>query len=155
MQLISGNLFANMVGELNIIEWSLYRELNMIEWLYREFPSHIKIVNHCVRDKQKVCRTDNNLVLSLWMTDHFFPLTIGFFYLRQNKRLNKQSRRRWFQTPWRSLWRDCNGVVCGVATLIRKMSPNWRNFRQRLYRKLWKWKFSVQLVTKILSTWRN
>ena len=31
-----------------------------------------------------------------------------FFDLRPNKRLSKQSRRRWFKTPSRSLWRHCN-----------------------------------------------
>ena len=31
-----------------------------------------------------------------------------FFDIRQNKRLSKQSRRRWFDTPSRSLWRHCN-----------------------------------------------
>ena len=30
-----------------------------------------------------------------------------FFDLRLNKRLSKQSIRRWFQTPSRSLWRHC------------------------------------------------
>ena len=30
-----------------------------------------------------------------------------FFYLRLNKRLSKQPRRRWFETPSRSLWRHC------------------------------------------------
>ena len=30
-----------------------------------------------------------------------------FFDLRLNKRLNKQSWRRWFETPSRSLWRHC------------------------------------------------
>ena len=30
------------------------------------------------------------------------------FYLRPSKRLNKQSGRRWFETPSRSLWRHCN-----------------------------------------------
>ena len=33
-----------------------------------------------------------------------------FFDLRLNKRLSKQSRRRWFETPSRSLWRHCNVV---------------------------------------------
>ena len=33
-----------------------------------------------------------------------------FFDLRLNKRLSKQSRRRWFETPSRSLWRHCNAV---------------------------------------------
>ena len=32
-----------------------------------------------------------------------------FFYLRLNKRLSKQSWRRWFETPSRLLWRHCNG----------------------------------------------
>ena len=31
-----------------------------------------------------------------------------FFDLRLNRRL---SRRRWFETPWRSLWRHCNDVI--------------------------------------------
>ena len=31
-----------------------------------------------------------------------------FFDLRLNKRLSKPSRRRWFETPSRSLWRSCN-----------------------------------------------
>ena len=31
-----------------------------------------------------------------------------FFDLRLNKRLSKQQRRRWFETPSRSLWRHCN-----------------------------------------------
>ena len=31
-----------------------------------------------------------------------------FFDLRLNKRLSKHSRRQWFKTPSRSLWRHCN-----------------------------------------------
>ena len=31
-----------------------------------------------------------------------------FFDLRLNKQLSKQSRRRWFETPSRSLWRHCS-----------------------------------------------
>ena len=31
-----------------------------------------------------------------------------FFDVRMNKRLSKQSRCRWFKTPWRSLLRHCN-----------------------------------------------
>ena len=31
-----------------------------------------------------------------------------FFALRLNKRLSKQFRRRWFETPSRPLWRHCN-----------------------------------------------
>ena len=35
-----------------------------------------------------------------------------FFDLRLNKQLSKQSKRRWFGTPWRSLWSHCNDE-CG------------------------------------------
>ena len=46
-----------------------------------------------------------------------------FFDLRLNKRLSKQSRRRWFETPSCSLWRHCNAltiyIVLGVALSIR------------------------------------
>ena len=36
-----------------------------------------------------------------------------FFYLHPNERLSKQSRRRWFEAPSRSLWRHCNGIRDG------------------------------------------
>ena len=42
-----------------------------------------------------------------------------FFDLHLNKRLSKQSKHRWFETPSHSLWRHCNVkfVICtwGVA----------------------------------------
>ena len=38
-----------------------------------------------------------------------------FFDLRLNKRLSKQSRRRWFETPSRSLWRHCNVEGCRLC----------------------------------------
>ena len=41
-----------------------------------------------------------------------------FFDLRLNKRLCKQSRRRWFETPSLSLWRHCN-VVPNSDPVIR------------------------------------
>ena len=34
-----------------------------------------------------------------------------FFYLRLNKPLSKQWRRRWFETPSRSLWRHYNEII--------------------------------------------
>ena len=33
-----------------------------------------------------------------------------FFAMRLNKRVNKQSRRQWFETPSCSLWRHCNNM---------------------------------------------
>ena len=34
-----------------------------------------------------------------------------FFDVRLNKRLSKRSRCRWFETLWRSLWRDVNVML--------------------------------------------
>ena len=54
-----------------------------------------------------------------------------FFDLRLNKRLNKQSRPRWFETPLRSLWRHCNvnSKPCSQALAIglkmRNISRPW------------------------------
>ena len=45
-----------------------------------------------------------------------------FFDLRLNKWLSKQSRRRWFETPSRSLWRHCN-----VKLLALSGSLKWEN----------------------------
>ena len=39
-----------------------------------------------------------------------------FFDLRLNKRLRKQSIRRWLETPWHWLWRHCNDA--GMMILI-------------------------------------
>ena len=48
-----------------------------------------------------------------------------FLDLRLNKRLSKQSRRRWFETSSHSLWRHCNdGMnirchVCSLSCLVK------------------------------------
>ena len=41
-----------------------------------------------------------------------------FFRLRLNKRLSKQSRRRWFETPSRSLWRHRNDEYMQVVYIF-------------------------------------
>ena len=42
-----------------------------------------------------------------------------FFDMRLNKRLSKQSRRLWFQTPSHSLWRHCNdSYICPLALVV-------------------------------------
>ena len=38
------------------------------------------------------------------------------FDLYLNRRLSKQSRRRWFETPSRSLWRHCNEITIAFST---------------------------------------
>ena len=88
-----------------------------------------------------------------------------FFDLRLNKRLSKHSRRLWFSTPSRSLWRHCNVHVKFVWSCWRltantaslpplmatlemfftqsQMSSFWQHFRNWLYRKLSNWQFKV------------
>ena len=60
------------------------------------------------------------------------PLTRSsdvFFYLRPNKRLNKQSICRWFETSLRSLWRHCNvgeKIICWppVTYFTKEVNPS-------------------------------
>ena len=52
-----------------------------------------------------------------------------FFDLRLNKRLSKQSWGFWFETPLRSLWRQCNGIYESIRrshglTLLGLGPPN-------------------------------
>ena len=49
-----------------------------------------------------------------------------FFDLPLNKRLSKQSRRRWFETPLRLLWRHCNELY-PVTLHIVSVSPSTVN----------------------------
>ena len=48
-----------------------------------------------------------------------------FFDLHPNKRLSKQSWGRWFETPSRPLWRQCNvsGIYWEVSTKMSPLSP--------------------------------
>ena len=48
-----------------------------------------------------------------------------FFDLRLNKRLSKQSRRRWFETPSHSLRRHCN-VMCWNLEAKTKWPPVYK-----------------------------
>ena len=41
-----------------------------------------------------------------------------FFGLLLNKRLSKQPRRRWFETPSPSLWRHCDGLIYILHLLL-------------------------------------
>ena len=51
-----------------------------------------------------------------------------FFYLRLNKRLSKQSRSRWFETPSRSLWRHCNVVRHRMMHSCNKQRNGYAQF---------------------------
>ena len=55
-----------------------------------------------------------------------------FFDLRLNKRLSKQSRRRWFETLSSSLWRHCNDLN--------------QNFKHDWGKSVWKSRFKMSLI---------
>ena len=50
-----------------------------------------------------------------------------FFDLRLNKRLSKQSRRRGFAMPLRSLWRHCNDFSLHTQTEIETINRNFKS----------------------------
>ena len=72
-----------------------------------------------------------------------------FFDLRMNKRLSKQSIRRWFETPSHSLWHHCNDSDITHEVL--------RDFAK--YRRIFKWRYPVRksdtesLIT--IETWKK
>ena len=63
-----------------------------------------------------------------------------FFGMRLNKRLNKQTRCRWFETPWHSLCCHCNAIHqgyftgTGATTWLTRMPGNWPEKYRPIYR---------------------
>ena len=53
-----------------------------------------------------------------------------FFHLRLNRRLSKQSRRRWFETPSRLSWRHCNVQCQDYAVTVMIHSVSWEEIRR-------------------------
>ena len=79
-------------------------------------------LNKCEHELHMMTPSDGNILTSLAFCERNPPVTGGFpsqrpvtqsfdvfFDVRQNKRRSKQSRYWWFETPWHSLWRHCNG----------------------------------------------
>ena len=69
-----------------------------------------------------------------------------FFDLRPNKRLSKQLRRWWFETPLRS-WRHCNTKQCSISVFHCFELSNWSNkswFSPKYLAELWGPKARVQ-----------
>ena len=65
------------------------------------------------------------------------PVTRSFdvcFDQRLNKRLSKQSRCRWFETPSCSLWRHCNGPNEAPPDMISVSLVLFAKFRMSIWR---------------------
>ena len=64
------------------------------------------------------------------------PVTRSFdVFFDQNKRLSKQSKRRWFETPSWLLWRRCNEDTRPLSqgwrlSVFNATKPVWRNFNK-------------------------
>ena len=65
---------------------------------------------------------------SQWLLKWSFDV---FYDMRQNKRRSKQWRRRWFETPSHSVWRQCNGKRNWNRHDL-KMDENYLHFQQIL-----------------------
>ena len=69
-----------------------------------------------------------------------------FFDLRLNKRLSKQSQRRWFKMPARSLWRHWNGI--SVFIIMVTLYLIFELYICKQYHPIW-----IPLVTIIWQQW--
>ena len=81
-----------------------------------------------------------------------------FFDRRQNKRLSKQSRRLWFETPSRSLWCQCNVVaidyiyIFSLGLLQKHWEKNCNYCRERGIGGIWM-KFQIRDIQSSFIGW--
>ena len=57
-----------------------------------------------------------------------------FFDLRPNKRLSKQSRGWWFESPSRSLWRHRNAHMHGESVLVNHIIGDKPSYQSKAHR---------------------
>ena len=73
-----------------------------------------------------------------------------FFDICLNKPSGKPSRIRWFETPWRSLWRHCNVLI---FTFVY-MSENMRiKHRQKIWKQNFKDVLNASGAQWVLNQW--
>ena len=118
---ISSKLFAFVIHTYNQGHNHLYACSCALWWHQMETFSALHVI--CAR---------NSLVTGEFAAQR--PVTRRldvFFCLRRNKRFSKQSWGWWFETPSRTLWRNCNGHV-----QIANTSDQYRFYLDPT-RKLW------------------
>ena len=79
-----------------------------------------------------------------------------FFDLRLTKRLSKHSRRRWFETPSRSLWRNCSvffNTGSMSATLLSRHLFNFRTISDNSKPIYYGFKILQDLMIRHLVAW--
>ena len=96
----------------------LNKRLSKQSWGWRFETSSRPLWRHCNRASQSQ-GLSNWLSLQRLVTQSFDVL----FHLRLNKRLSRPTRRRWFETPSRLIWRHRNGFF-----QQRNVSPTQFNY---------------------------
>ena len=99
--------------------------LEFIWKVFRDFETFSKVISRWRHEMQTFSALLPLCVVNSSVTGEFpaqmaVTRSVVFFDLRLTKRLSKQSRRRWFETPSRSLWRDCNGILEHLIKIISR-----------------------------------
>ena len=88
------------IGILRVMDISIFPFLcREVSWRRHQNENLFRVTGHLWGES-----TGTGGFPSQWTVTQSFNV----FYARLNKQLSKQSRRRWFEAPWRSLWRHCD-----------------------------------------------
>ena len=83
------------------VPWRIYfNRLQGVTWWRHQMETFSALLVLCAGNSPVTGEFPSQSPVT-WSFDVFFDLGL-------NKRLSKHSRRRWFETPSRSLWRHCN-----------------------------------------------
>ena len=108
-----GQLLTNMMRKLTNCNLHIDRNLACISistWLRHQMETFSALLALCAGNSPAIDEFPSQRPVA-----RSFDV---FFYLRLNKRLSKQSRRRWFETPLGSLWRHCNESLVIALWLV-------------------------------------
>ena len=96
------SIFCNTLSVIMIMSMGvlIIRNMSSVTWWRHQMESFPALLALCAGDSPVTGEFPSQMLLR-----RSFGI---FFHLRPNKRLSKQSRRRWFETPSWSLWRHCN-----------------------------------------------
>ena len=92
-----GLLSSDLVA---LMSWGPFHQMIFIPWWRHQMGTSSALLALCVGNSPVTGEFPKQKPVT-WNFDAFFDL-------RLNKRLSKQSRCRWFETPSRSLWHHCN-----------------------------------------------
>ena len=128
------NVLKNVDRDLCKIYMKQHGSINAVsQYIYSRISIQCGLILHHVLSWWRYHMEKKSALLALF---EWIPLVTGgfhsqrpvtwsfdvFFYLRLNKRLGKQSRRQWFETPSLSLWRHYNNrSECN----LKKYAQRW------------------------------